>query len=405
MKSIAAHRNLHCGARQRRQEYHAASRFPIVESGIELKEFEMDWLQISSPAGVLAMLSGVCAFFYWLEKATRWRLFQYLPPVVFIYLVPIILANRHILPTKSPVYDAIQNLLLPMMLTLLLVNVNVKVRVSRYGPRHRRDAFRLVGNYGRCGRGPARCPALVRTGSLEGVWQPVGQLDRRHGQFGRGQKMLDAPAAETGLAVISDSVCSRVAPCFTGVQSIWRSGSIGSSASAGSRRATEYSSSAKGPRERSLFRYTICFIWSLSVSASPGRFDDRRSAAGSAACLDDRDLQNPDRDDPGADREFHAGAPRTGKPRYGHGACLSVHSAHGREGFGRGAGRRGASVRRRGLYRAVHPRRVSSWVRPALPHRHPHGRHRQRGQHRGGRGLCAGSSRRSTTSASCRSPC
>jgi uncharacterized membrane protein len=85
----------------------------------------MVWFPITSPAGILATLCGVCAFFFWFEKATGWRLFQFLPTLLFIYLVPISLTNVGILPLKSPVYDAIQRLLLPMLLTLLLLNLNL----------------------------------------------------------------------------------------------------------------------------------------------------------------------------------------------------------------------------------------------------------------------------------------
>ena len=251
MKSIAARRNLHCGARRRRQEYHAASRFPIVESGIELKEFEMDWLQISSPAGVLAMLSGVCAFFYWLEKATWWRLFQYLPPVVFIYLVPIILANRHILPTKSPVYDAIQNLLLPMMLTLLLVNVNVK------------GAFRVMGRgigvmlFGSLGIMVGAVVGLlaVRHWLGPGAWKAYGSLSASWtggtGNLAAVSKMLDASGAETGLAVLADSVMySLWIPVLLASKRFADSFAALHRRRAGSSRANESSSSGSAPRAR-----------------------------------------------------------------------------------------------------------------------------------------------------------
>lgn len=86
----------------------------------------MNWLPITDTVGVLAILSGVCAFFYWLEKATEWKLFQFFPPVVFIYFTPVILTNSGVLPAKSPVYDVIQQVILPMLLVLLLMKANVR---------------------------------------------------------------------------------------------------------------------------------------------------------------------------------------------------------------------------------------------------------------------------------------
>lgn len=54
----------------------------------------MPWVPISSPTGVLATLSGVVAFFFWLEKATAWKFLQFIPPLIFIYLAPMILSNN-----------------------------------------------------------------------------------------------------------------------------------------------------------------------------------------------------------------------------------------------------------------------------------------------------------------------
>ena len=88
-----------------------------------------DWiavhLPLTSSAGLLGTLCGVCAFFFMLEKRTDWRLFHYLPPLIFIYLAPVVLSNSGLLPTSSPVYTGMKQLLLPMMLILLLLKVNV----------------------------------------------------------------------------------------------------------------------------------------------------------------------------------------------------------------------------------------------------------------------------------------
>ena len=82
-------------------------------------------LPITSDVGILAVLCGVCAFFFWIERATRWTLFQYFPPLVFIYLTPVLLANGGVIPVKAPVYDNLSKPLLSMMLTLMLLNVDV----------------------------------------------------------------------------------------------------------------------------------------------------------------------------------------------------------------------------------------------------------------------------------------
>ena len=73
---------------------------------------------VSSPAGVLAVLLGVCALWFYLEKATRWKLFEYLPPLIFIYVTPVILTNTNVITGSSETYSSIRHILLPMMLVL-----------------------------------------------------------------------------------------------------------------------------------------------------------------------------------------------------------------------------------------------------------------------------------------------
>ncbi|MCA9257733.1 MAG: DUF819 family protein, partial [Planctomycetales bacterium] len=116
---------------------------------------------MADEAGVLAVLAGVCALFFWLEKRTQWRLFHYLPPLAFIYLTPVLLSNvkwygeSTALPVQSPVYDALDRLGLPMLLTWLLLNVDV------------RSALQLMGR----GVGVMLCGALgVVVGAPFGYW-------------------------------------------------------------------------------------------------------------------------------------------------------------------------------------------------------------------------------------------
>lgn len=165
----------------------------------------MDWFPIASPAGVLATLSGVCALFYWLEKWTRWRLFQVLPPLAFIYLVPVILSNTGILTSKSSVYDTMRQLMLPMLLVLLLVNVNVGAALRVMG---RGVGVMLFGTLGVMLGAPIGLLAVKQWlgpdawkafGSLSGSW--IGGTANMLAV----SEMIDTPGTEFGLAVLADS--------------------------------------------------------------------------------------------------------------------------------------------------------------------------------------------------------
>jgi len=167
----------------------------------------MDYsIPITSSAGVLAALSGVCALFFYLERATGWRLFNYLPPLIFIYLVPIILSNTGVLPTASPVYDVMGELLLPMMLILLLLNVNIAGALRVMG---RGVGVMLFGTLGVVVGAPIAL--LVVQGWLgPDAWKAFGTLAGSWiggtGNMAAVSEMIGTEGTEFGLAVLGDSM-------------------------------------------------------------------------------------------------------------------------------------------------------------------------------------------------------
>ncbi|NOZ39450.1 MAG: DUF819 family protein [Planctomycetes bacterium] len=165
----------------------------------------MDWLPVTSTVGILATLSGICAFFFWLEKSTAWRMFQYLPPLIFIYLAPVVLSNSGVLPTSSPVYDAMSKLVLPMMLVLLLLKVNVGGAVRVLG---RGVGVMLFGTLGVMVGAPIGL--WIVKGWLEpDAWKAFGVLAGSWiggtGNMAAVSEMIDAGGTEFGLAVMGDS--------------------------------------------------------------------------------------------------------------------------------------------------------------------------------------------------------
>ena len=68
-----------------------------------------------------------------------------MPPLIFIYLVPVIFSATSVLPNDAAVYDAFSRLLLPMMLVLLMLKVDVRGAVKTLG---RGVAVMLFGTLG-----------------------------------------------------------------------------------------------------------------------------------------------------------------------------------------------------------------------------------------------------------------
>lgn len=85
----------------------------------------MDESYISSPIGVLTVLCGVGAVFFWLQERTKAKLFNYFPPLIFIYALPAVMSNTGILTNTSPVYDWLSSAVLPMFLVIMLLKVDV----------------------------------------------------------------------------------------------------------------------------------------------------------------------------------------------------------------------------------------------------------------------------------------
>jgi uncharacterized membrane protein len=80
---------------------------------------------ISSPIGVMTVLIAVVTFWFWLERTTRWKLFEYLPPLIFIYASPVLLSNFGVIPFESGAYDFLRHYGLPMFIVLMLIKVDV----------------------------------------------------------------------------------------------------------------------------------------------------------------------------------------------------------------------------------------------------------------------------------------
>jgi uncharacterized membrane protein len=80
---------------------------------------------ITTPVGVMAVLVAVVSFWFWLEKKSNWKVFNFLPPLIFIYATPVLLSNTGLIPYESAAYDFLRIYGLPVFICLMLLNVNV----------------------------------------------------------------------------------------------------------------------------------------------------------------------------------------------------------------------------------------------------------------------------------------
>ncbi|MFB3079662.1 MAG: DUF819 family protein [Lysobacterales bacterium] len=80
---------------------------------------------IDSPVGVMAMLIAVVSFWFWLEKKSQWKIFGFLPPLIWIYATPVILSNAGLIPFENAAYDFLRAYGLPIFICLMLIKVDV----------------------------------------------------------------------------------------------------------------------------------------------------------------------------------------------------------------------------------------------------------------------------------------
>ncbi|MCK5119161.1 MAG: DUF819 family protein [Candidatus Latescibacteria bacterium] len=160
---------------------------------------------ITHSAGILFMLTANAALWFFLEKRMGWKLFNYVPPLLFIYVLPVLFSNTGLIASKSPVYGWMGESLLPFFLILLLLDVNVRSTVNVMG----RGVFvMLIGTAGVVIGAPIAY-FLVRGYLGPEAWKGFGALAGSWiggtGNMAAVSEGLGTSGKYFGLAVIADN--------------------------------------------------------------------------------------------------------------------------------------------------------------------------------------------------------
>jgi len=161
---------------------------------------------IESPMAVLTVLVGVAALFFYLEQRSGWKLFNYFPPLLFIYATPVVLNNVGFIPSDSPVYGGLGDYALPVFIALMLFNVNVPSAVRIMG---KGVLVMLMGTVGIVVGGVVSY-AIVHNGLDPLAWKGYGALAGSWiggtGNMAGVAGALDTPPEMLGLAVLADNL-------------------------------------------------------------------------------------------------------------------------------------------------------------------------------------------------------
>lgn len=161
---------------------------------------------VSSPGGVLAVLCAVAAFWFFIEQQSGWKLFQYVPPLLFIYATPVFLNNFDVIPSASPVYGGLSSFSLPVFIVLMLIKVNVPAAVKVMG---KGVLVMLMGTAGVV-VGAVVSYVIVHRWLAPDAWTGFGALAGSWiggtGNMAATSEMLATPPEQFGLAVLADNV-------------------------------------------------------------------------------------------------------------------------------------------------------------------------------------------------------
>lgn len=161
---------------------------------------------VQSPLGVMTVLCAVVAFYFWLEQFTRWKLFQFLPPLLWIYATPVILNNTGVIPGSSPVYGGLRTFALPVFIVLMLLYVNVPAAVRIMG---KGILVMLLGTAGIVVGGVVAY-AIVHRWLAPDAWAGYGALAGSWiggtGNMAAASEALGTSGEMFGLAVVADNV-------------------------------------------------------------------------------------------------------------------------------------------------------------------------------------------------------
>ncbi|MGD8727345.1 MAG: DUF819 family protein [Gemmatimonadales bacterium] len=155
--------------------------------------------------GVMAVITMIPVLFLWLERRMRWKVFDILPAIIWIFLTPIVLSNVNVIPRTSPIYDTFRSFAVPMFIVLMLLDINIRqsLKVAWRGA-----AVLVLGAVGIV-VGAVVSFFLFRSGLPPETWRGYGALAGSWiggtGNLAAVADSIDTPGEMVGMVVLVDN--------------------------------------------------------------------------------------------------------------------------------------------------------------------------------------------------------
>ncbi len=156
----------------------------------------------------IAVLIFLAAFLVWLQKYTKWKFFDYVPPIVLLYLVTMIMCTLNVWDLKAtkPAYSALKNNILYAMIFLMLLRCDIR-KILKLGPKMLGGFFAASVSIG---IGFIATYAILHGILGAGSWKALGALCGSwmggSGNMIAVQAALDIGEADMAYALVVDSI-------------------------------------------------------------------------------------------------------------------------------------------------------------------------------------------------------
>jgi hypothetical protein len=156
--------------------------------------------------GVMTVIIMIPVFFLWLERKTRWKVFDFMPAIIWIFITPIFLSNLNVIPRSSEIYTTFRSFAVPLFIVLMLLDINIRqaMRVAWRGA-----AVMVLGAFGIVA-GAVLSFFMFRSGLPEGTWMGYGALAGSWiggtGNLAAVADSLNTPGEMVGMVVLVDNL-------------------------------------------------------------------------------------------------------------------------------------------------------------------------------------------------------
>lgn len=156
----------------------------------------------------IAVLIFLAAFLVWLQKYTKWKFFDYVPPIVLLYLVTMIMCTLNVWDLKATksAYSALKNNILYAMIFLMLLRCDIR-KILKLGPKMLGGFFAASVSIG---IGFIATYAILHGVLGAGSWKALGALCGSwmggSGNMIAVQAALDIGEADMAYALVVDSI-------------------------------------------------------------------------------------------------------------------------------------------------------------------------------------------------------